>query len=230
MAYNAAMIKAPTVQDTRWDPLVYMPPENSLEVFSHLGIKDLVQCRRVSMLWYRYASDNALWKKLFPEMEFPPNEMAIGFIDRRALTSKDQIVQSIQKFVSEVPLHQIGILTCHFPFSFGSIVEIRFGCGDVDPIKNSDLKAVCFFMKAFSDNHSQNGSKSRELSVVHSEIIPQKPKIEPSVRIISFYNSKFHLPVGEECADGEFQDRIEKVLNDRLQILEEEKRDIEKNQ
>lgn len=149
------------------DPFEYISDEECIQILSYLAFKHLVQCSRVSKLWYRLTTDNSLWKKLFSEIEFPKNMDAVDYINCCLVSSRYQIVEKFREFINTVKFNQIASFKCLFPFNPDNYLEIIFGygIGDINLVFNKmhqdnifkdkpDLKTICIFVKQLTGNSS----------------------------------------------------------------------------
>ena len=66
----------------KFDPITYLPEDKGFKILSYLNEQELVQCCKVSKTWRRLASDNDLWRRIFPEIAIPSGVGVKGYIDR----------------------------------------------------------------------------------------------------------------------------------------------------
>lgn len=52
----------------RWSPAGPWPQELTLQIFSHLDMKGLIDVARVSKEWHQLAYDQSLWEKVVPQL------------------------------------------------------------------------------------------------------------------------------------------------------------------
>lgn len=103
------------------DPANYFSDELMGEIFSHLGPKDLLMCRKVSSSWRRLSSDEdlwlQLWKKKFPAIALPEGSTTISsFINytKRSVDSFEAVSERLRKFTSQLPWNEMGRFRCYF--------------------------------------------------------------------------------------------------------------------
>ncbi len=123
-----------------------MPEEINHLILSHLDSKSLGRCCLVSKQLNKWASHDGLWKNLFPKVPFPNGTGIKKYIDKHAVTSKDQIAQRIQEFVDKVPLNRKGSFKAICPFNPNCHVYVEIGYGVLDP-NQEGLKDICIVMK-----------------------------------------------------------------------------------
>ncbi len=215
------------------DPLNYISEESSFQVLSYLDIKDLVQCSRISQLWYRIAMDNILWKNLFPQIEFPKNVEAISYLRRYFVTTTDQILQQFRKCVNTAQLNQICSFKCLFPFNPENNLEILFGFGtrDIQFILNKicneksfvyepDSMIICIFMKTLVGQSSYLAIESSTKTIG----IPENTLEEDNL-FTSYIKQYINIKSYSFSKDSKFilvSGKIKNIFEDRRKELIEE--------
>ena len=211
--------KAPVVIEQFWGPMVKIPQGETVELFSSLGAEDLVQCRRVSTLWNKFAGDDFFWKNLFPTVPFPPKERAVAFIDRCAVTSKHGIEESIKSAASWVSLDELCKWKCIFSNNPESYLEAHFVCGHASGEEEwREYNKTCIFMKKLG--HPESEMESFQ-DVKQSTTRVQKFYYPGGdVDLSEMVQVRMNLPKGEESENRQFFTRIIDVLNKKVTELE----------
>lgn len=77
---------------------VLLPDETYVQIFSYLGIKDLLNCQLVNTSWRRIASDNCLWKRLVPSADGLPSHNIQEHMIAHMGNSNEAIIEYINQF------------------------------------------------------------------------------------------------------------------------------------
>ena len=81
----------------------YMPEEVNLHILSYLNPHELARCCQVDKRLSELAN---LWKPLFPDVDIPSNSKLKTYIDARVVKSKEEVIQRIQAFATNLVLNQ----------------------------------------------------------------------------------------------------------------------------
>ncbi len=201
-------------------PSVALPAEQCLQIFSRLDGIALVHCRRVNTLWYQYASDDSLWKGLFPEVVIPTcYYRAIDYIDRCAVTSKGELEKGIKDFSRWVTENNLGKYKCLFPNNPGSYLEVHIMCSESDEgVKCGEWNETYIFMKTLGQPESEMESFQEVKPTV--KIVSKCYFPGGDVSLTELVQARMNLPKGEGSENSDFFNRIIKVLNERVTELE----------
>lgn len=106
----------------------HLSDETSFEILSYLDMNDLVQCCKVNREWRRLASDDRLWKQIFPGVAFPSGISAKEYFqDSHFVNSRAEIKQHIAKFVDDLPLNEAATIKCFFPKNPRCTIIVKVG-------------------------------------------------------------------------------------------------------
>jgi hypothetical protein len=109
-------------------PNTDLPPECNLTILSHLGAQDLGRCCQVSKEWRKLASDDNLWKQLFPGLTLPEGVSRKElFNDSHFVNSRAKIKQHIAEFVDNLPLNEAATIKCYFLKNPGCTITVKVG-------------------------------------------------------------------------------------------------------
>ncbi len=207
-----------------------LPDEVKHLILWNLDAKSLGNCCRVSKQFNKLSSHDDLWKALFPEVSFPNGTSAKKYLDAHAVTSEDEIVQRIQKFVDKVPLNKIGSFKAICPFNPGCEVTVEIGYGILDSSKEN-LQEICLVMKKLKgpdndpDRKVDNGFSQAGHSI-KPEFSFSKLKFVPIRKEITT-NSRFFLPYGENGFNNSFI--IDQIVKDGITKLKETEKQQNRN-
>ncbi|NGX58589.1 MAG: hypothetical protein K940chlam3_01496, partial [Chlamydiae bacterium] len=100
-------------------PLIHLPEEINLQIFSYMKPSELSTCCRVRNSWNNFLKDDSLWTELFHKNNFNRDMLKGGkikdFLDKklsRLLKSGDEIIDRIQKFADSIHFGKNGVITC----------------------------------------------------------------------------------------------------------------------
>ncbi|MBS4169233.1 F-box protein [Parachlamydia sp. AcF125] len=132
----------------RLDPFAYLPEEVSLRILSFLKLPEIGMCSQVCKEWDRLASDNSLWKKVYPAMNVEAETDLKKYLIKRVVQSQDEILRQAEKFVKESLPGQKGQFVCVFPFNPEFSVVIDLDLSYPHPAKKKGgRKDFCLFAK-----------------------------------------------------------------------------------
>ena len=141
------MIETNFNYNNRFDVIQSLPEEIAFEIFSYLDPIELGRCCAVSCHWNAIASDERLWKQLFPGLAVPQDKSVKEYVDLCSIKSMDELVVRIQKFVQRVQLNKKGEFRCLFPFNPKCSALAVIGYGKMDSHADPDLKELCIYVK-----------------------------------------------------------------------------------
>jgi len=98
-------------------PLIRLPDDPSLEIFSYLTPAELGCCCRVNSEWRRLANDNSAWREWGRQqfgqyLNVPNVKDFLREYHSQQLRSNDEIVARIQDFVTRVSMDHNGRFRC----------------------------------------------------------------------------------------------------------------------
>jgi hypothetical protein len=188
-------------------PTVRMPADCFFEILSHLDAQDIGRCCKVNKQWSKLASDDRLWKRLFPEIPFSSSGVsAKEYINRYAVISKNAVVKRIQKFFDTIPLDKKGTFECFFPLNPKCTIKVALGRGKINSQGESDLEEKCIYMTRFD----------RAPEDIQSTISGCDAHDEEGSSI--FYN-RLELPIATEKENNDIANQINAILVARLSKL-----------
>ena len=128
-------------------PTVQLPDECSIKVLSYLNVKEIGGSCLVSKEWRRLASDDKLWKQLFPGVALPAGVSAKEYFKNSYIVnSRTEIKQRITKIADDLPSNEEATFECHFPNNPGCTISVKVGkvSGNSSSVPSTNEK--CIFM------------------------------------------------------------------------------------
>jgi hypothetical protein len=126
-------------------PISQMPAEIMHQIFSGLDERSLGRCTGVSRDWNRVASDDRLWKQLFPGIGAPDKGVK-AYIDSHSVKSFDEIVDRLQGLANKLSSREGVQFRCVFPFNPKCRVTAKnYSLIYAYPVKQE----ICIFLRAF---------------------------------------------------------------------------------
>ena len=129
------------------DNITTLPEELNYKIFSLLDPISLGNCCQVSKKYNELASNDNVWKDMFPNVSFPSGISAKKYMDSQAVTSFDGIFQRIKKFSTQFFPDKVFKFNVLFPFNLDYYVSVRFGYGEVSDRQEANVKESCIFVK-----------------------------------------------------------------------------------
>lgn len=102
-----------------------LPGEINHLILSHLDVGELGRVCQVCKAGDRLASDDPLWKRLFPGTTYSGTGLK-AFITSHALKSFDEIVQRFRTFLDRIQFFQKGLFVCDFALNPESKFAAKF--------------------------------------------------------------------------------------------------------
>jgi len=128
------------------DPMVYLNEDHHFQIFSYFDMEELAKCCRVSQKWNKFAIQDCLWRPCLPEITVLPKVK----------------IQRIREFVDQLPLNEIGVLTCFFATNPKCKISMQFRyCGvNFYSQGGGDLKeGVYIFARTIQGNKASKRGK-----------------------------------------------------------------------
>lgn len=177
------------------------PKDVALLILRNLNEQDLAICCMVSKIWKERASDNSLWRNIFPELNLWGDDIK-GYVDEIAVKSIGGVLQLFRQTLSDAPPDQIVRFMCLFPFNPERVIEFTFGYGNVNPAnrKTPDIKEYCIFTRRVHVIDKKEGIKISENFSQVSSLVPT---------VLKGYRIK--LPNNEEIISRHLIDIIEAI-------------------
>lgn len=100
------------------DPVIALPEEVSLQIFSYLEKSDLASCCEVNKGWRRLASDNELWAPIARQMfngedlKVPNIKASLQVFESKKLKSNEEILDRLQAFINRISLDNNARFRC----------------------------------------------------------------------------------------------------------------------
>lgn len=129
-----------------FDIIQDLPVEVAQKIFSYLDPCELGKCCAVNNYWRTIATDERLWKNLFPGLNTPPNKSIREHICESAITSKSALVKNIIPFIQRIKLNQIAEFNCYFPFNPNYNASVVLGYGNLHPTSEPEIKEQRVFV------------------------------------------------------------------------------------
>jgi hypothetical protein len=208
----------------RIDPITYFPYEISLRILSELPLQVLGRCCLVSWAWNGAASDNTLWKRLFHNVDVPPEVHCKEYLRKHGVKSEEEILERIQLLVNQVTVNKKGIFTCLFPFDPGCKIRVELAW-DSSRSKDKPVETTCIFIqKILSDKDPETLSSSKS----PKDLIPilrQAPEIFSFSNHIFSPTSWYIIQLPKSPKNGMLAARMDAILTKRLKNMEKEHED-----
>ena len=213
---------------TKLDPIAQIPEEMSFQIFSDLNINDLASACQVNKEWRRMASDNCLWKPFFSTITIPANENIKEWLAEHAVKSRDEILQKVKKFASDVSLSKRGFFNCLFPFNPEYVVTAELGSGKFDPQSEPDVRKICIFVKKMPDDqenlyntwkrHNERGEQASCMGPGSDCSHIREVQSRSFITRTGFF-SESTIVMQNEPEVKDLSDRVSGILQDRITEL-----------
>ncbi len=208
--------------NNNFDIIQYVPEEVATEIFSYLDPMELGRCCAVSTYWNRVASDERLWKNLFPELNVSQNKRE--YICLHAVKSKEELIERIKDFMQRVNLDRIGEFRCLFPFNPNYSARVVLGYGKIHPAADPDVEELCIYVKKSLQTDAEETPSSLYLFCYD----PPAIKIQNALFRIEFGRERsikkeitFQHAAQEADENMEAYDEINRVMENRIGELKE---------
>lgn len=129
-----------------------LPDEAGLHILSFLDPYDLTKSCQVSKTWNRLAGDNALWKRLFSEIEFPAEIKPKEYVARHAVKTQREVLRRLNALARDIQFDQRGEWRCSFPFNPGCSIHAEILFGGVTSESKKCVREFLIFMRKLPDN------------------------------------------------------------------------------
>lgn len=186
--------------------LTYLPEETNLEILSYLDPQTVCRFCQVSHEANRLASDDRLWRALFPQAATPETDVK-AYIESRAVKSIKEIQEYIQVFIENIQLNTKGSFFCQFPFNPKFHISIGYKSGTISPdivansreiVESPDFQLVCYFMKPEEDKQPHlgldiQGGPSESFIVTTKILLPTSQQENMAIASSFGRNVRAHL-------------------------------------
>lgn len=108
---------------------IHVSQDCMLKILSYLDLPTLGKCCLVNKQWEILASNDALWRPIFPNIATPPQVARKRYITARAVTSEPAILKRLQSFADRIRPNQISSFECLFPFNPLSSIRVDIAHG-----------------------------------------------------------------------------------------------------
>ncbi len=193
------------------DFIATAPKDVALLILRKLNEQDLAICCMVSTIWNERASDDSLWRYIFPGLHMEGDDVK-GYINEIAVKSIGGVLRLFQQTLSDVPPDKIVNFRCLFPFNPERFIEFTFGYGNVKHEKkvNPDITEYCIFTKRVHVD-------DRKARLRICQDLSKQPYLIPTV----LKGHRIILPNNEEITSPQLASLIEaiyqKVISELIQ-------------